>query len=642
MYAENHTSETTLFEKNLNALENWHPELYKRLMELPEEIPDYIIRTGDNNSPLNVLLRDQAKSMLYYDNKDPIGYSRRYIESLDLNYAPFLVFLGFGLGYHIVTALNDFSKTCQISHIVIIEKDIEIFKVALRLFDFSQIIMHPDIELIIGHQPQDLFVAFRNYYANNPQVLEYSRNLKFIIMPAVHSSEKEYYGNACQVFKNAMIHVFEYIGNDPYDSLVGLSQTISNLHPIIQDPGIIAFKNCFRGKPAIVIGAGPSLNKNIHFLKKARDSAVLVSVDAALKPLLNAGIKPHIVTNIERTKGQDLFFSDMEELEDTFFVFSPVVPPETYDAFKGPKIIAHRYEEIMQWLDIPKGALTGGPLVGNFAFNVAQYLGCAPIILVGQDLSFKFTGATHVKGNVFGHIDDYKKDKIEVEGNYKETLFTTKSFDEGRKCLEIQVQEFDGLVINATEGGAKIKGTLFLTLGDAIDNYCKENFDPLRDLRGIWTAEKAKQKDTKSELKRIGAIIDESLSELDSATVDCKHGIEMIESVLKQHQLLVNDKPNPEVVQTIRSVSRELNKIREKIISLPSFVTFEMVIQSFHFDLEIRRNFAREQYSHPEFAELKSFCLMKEWFATVGQLILSTYYAIRKEKVILQGRAQSF
>jgi len=36
--------------------------------------------------------------------------------------------------------------------------------------------------------------------------------------------------------------------------------------------------------------------------------------------------------------------------------------------------------------------------------------------MVGQDFSFKPSGATHVAGNVFGHIDEYKKDTLEVEG----------------------------------------------------------------------------------------------------------------------------------------------------------------------------------------------------------------------------------
>ena len=163
MHAEKHTGKTSILKNNLDALENWYPELYKRLVELPEEIPDYIVRTGEKSSFLNVLFRGPDKNTLYYDNDDPIGYSHRYIKSLDLNYAPFLVFLGFGLGYHIVTTLNGFSKSHQIRHIVIVEKDIELFKAALRIFDFSQVIMHPDIELIIGYQHQSQWRLLRTY-----------------------------------------------------------------------------------------------------------------------------------------------------------------------------------------------------------------------------------------------------------------------------------------------------------------------------------------------------------------------------------------------------------------------------------------------------------------------------------------------
>ena len=78
-------------------------------------------------------------------------------------------------------------------------------------------------------------------------------------------------------------------------------------------------------------------------------------------------------------------------------------------------------------------------------------------------------------------------------------------------------------------------------------------------------------------------------------------------------------------------MTKELNQIREKIIALPAFATFEMVIQSFHFDLEMRKNSLQEQYYHFEFVELKAFLLLKEWFMTVGQLILSTRYAINRE-----------
>ena len=201
----------------------------------------------------------------------------------------------------------------------------------------------------------------------------------------------------------------------------------------------------------------------------------------------------------------------------------------------------------MNWLDLPKGALSGGPLVGNFAFNIARYLGCSPLILVGQDLSFKPTGATHVKGMVFGQTDhNYKKNTVAVEGNYEETLLTTRSFEEGIRSLEIQVAALDGLCINATEGGAKIRGTRLMSLKEALDHYCKEPFDPLPKLKQIWTDEKKLQKDPQSELARIGVIVKDSLHELDFAVAECRHGIQAIDSVLEQGDLLPEGIAGPE------------------------------------------------------------------------------------------------
>ena len=628
-------------EKNLVALTNRYPELAKQVRDRMDEHPDNIIRTGEDGAFQNILYRTGDRNVLCYDSDDPLGYSRRYVESLDLHYAPFLVFLGFGLGYQVIAALDGLSEELQIQHMVIVEKDIMTFKAALQSNDFSQMIMHPGIELVVGPLAGDLFLEFRNYFANHPRVLEYARSLKFVIMPAVDKCENRYYGEVVQAFKSAMIHIYRHMGNDPYDSLLGVHQTVSNLRPLIEDPGIVAFENCFQKRPGIVIGAGPSLSKNIHLLKEAGSKAVLIAVDAALRPLLNAGIRPHIVTNLERTAPVSALFRNLGEQKETFFVFSPVAAAETYDAFQGPKIIAHRYEPLLSWLGIPKGALTGGPLVGNFAFDIAQYLGCSSIIMVGQDLSFERTGATHVEGNAFGHdVDVYKEGAVEVEGNYGETLQTTIYFEESIKSLEVQAKSFEGVCINATEGGAKLEGTHFINLRAAIDTYCRETFDPLDELARIWSAEKGRQKDLGRELERTGTIIDQSLAEMDSIVIDCQKSIASMDELLGQHDVLSEGRPDPKILRAIRSHTKSLNDTRERFISLRSFASFETIIQGYHFDLEMRRKMTFDQFHHTEFAELESFLLLKEWFVTIGQLILSTRYAIERSKSVSMGKQQ--
>ena len=61
--------------------------------------------------------------------------------------------------------------------------------------------------------------------------------------------------------------------------------------------------------------------------------------------------------------------------------------PETYANFPGEKIIVFRKFATFEWLDIKKGILDIGPSAGNMAFKVLEYLGCDPIIMIGQDLA---------------------------------------------------------------------------------------------------------------------------------------------------------------------------------------------------------------------------------------------------------------
>ena len=51
--------------------------------------------------------------------------------------------------------------------------------------------------------------------------------------------------------------------------------------------------------PAIVVSAGPSLNKNIVELRKAKNKAFIVAVDTAVKPLVKAGIIPDLYVVVD-------------------------------------------------------------------------------------------------------------------------------------------------------------------------------------------------------------------------------------------------------------------------------------------------------------------------------------------------------
>ena len=161
----------------------------------------------------------------------------------------------------------------NIQHIIIVEKDIKLFQTALMTLDFTGMIRHPNIEIIAGIDSDNLFKAFTKYLLRAPEVSHFFRNLKIICMPSAQIVYSEYYQKAFESLKLSVMLDLQHFGNDPYDSLIGIEHTLSNIKPMVEDPGILSFKDCMKGKPGIVIGAGPSLNKSMKYLKEVSHKA---------------------------------------------------------------------------------------------------------------------------------------------------------------------------------------------------------------------------------------------------------------------------------------------------------------------------------------------------------------------------------
>ncbi|MDH4318396.1 MAG: hypothetical protein OEV64_08405, partial [Desulfobulbaceae bacterium] len=120
-----------------------------------------------------------------------------------------------------------------------------------------------------------------------------------------------------------------------------------------------------------------------------------------------------------------------------------------------------------------------GGTVAHMNFLVAAALGCSPLILIGQDLAFPADGGKdHVDGAVLAN--DFKlepnsksnKTIFWVEGTEGGKVPTDRTFLFLKKHLEHLISLQSAPCINATEGGANIKGTEILSLAKAIQIYC--------------------------------------------------------------------------------------------------------------------------------------------------------------------------
>ena len=122
---------------------------------------------------------------------------------------------------------------------------------------------------------------------------------------------------------------------------------------------------------------------------------------------------------------------------------------------------------------------TGGS-VANACFAIARLLRCNKIILVGQDLAYtddKTHSGVTVRGSKKTEVEDLEHVVMDVD-IYGNPIRSSREFKFYKEWFEQQIREDKKLeVIDATEGGIKIDGTRLMTLSDAINEYCVNDFD---------------------------------------------------------------------------------------------------------------------------------------------------------------------
>ncbi|MDE7313457.1 MAG: DUF115 domain-containing protein [Eubacterium sp.] len=235
--------------------------------------------------------------------------------------------------------------------------------------------------------------------------------------------------------------------------------------------------------PAFVVSAGPSLNKNIKELKRAKNRSFIIAVDTAVKPLLKEGILPDMFATLDGIKPLELV--DIEQARRIPLLTKVTGAHAIMDYHKGKKFFYNEgFTYVNRLFEIndktSQGFLTGGS-VATMAFSLVCHLGFRKIIFVGQDLAYT-DNKSHADGTFQEVMPKEDTEKfIKVPGNYTEEVPTLKNLNGYRKWFEQYISEWkkkrETEFINATEGGAKIEGTKLMALSEVIDQECTKEVD---------------------------------------------------------------------------------------------------------------------------------------------------------------------
>ena len=228
---------------------------------------------------------------------------------------------------------------------------------------------------------------------------------------------------------------------------------------------------------AIIVSAGPSLDKNIEDLRAAKGRALIIAVDTALKYMLARDIIPDLFVTIDPDKPMDNFAD--ERVRDIPVIFDEQTPSAMLREHRAAKILYNCRDypkKLFEACGISVDAnIASGGSVATAAFAICCDLGIKDIILIGQDLAY--TGeSTHAGGVVSAGVNgDIGTVMIEgIDGQKVRTrsdwLGYLRWFEH---TIELTRQEKPEMrVIDATEGGALIRGTEVMTLKEAIAQTC--------------------------------------------------------------------------------------------------------------------------------------------------------------------------
>lgn len=237
--------------------------------------------------------------------------------------------------------------------------------------------------------------------------------------------------------------------------------------------------------PAIIVAAGPSLDKNIKDLKLAEGKAFIIGVDTALKALIREGI--HFQLGITVDPAINMRHFKDEAILDLPFIVEPYSMKEFVEVHRGRRFYCRGYgsdycdsvcSDILSHANITLA--TGGSVATN-AFSLVEQLGFKTIIMIGQDLAFT-DGHSHVS-SVWGEEDKSKeyfsrRKLTEVEDIYGNMVQTDVQMSIYLDWFSNMIYSKNELrVIDATEGGARIPYTEVMTLKEAIEQTCDRNVD---------------------------------------------------------------------------------------------------------------------------------------------------------------------
>lgn len=321
---------------------------------------------------------------------NPVREAEKVAASLPTDSA-IVVLGGFGLGY-VAEALL---KEAPNRPLVIAEADEKVLERAATVRNIESTISNPSVKIVLGDDLKNI----DNHLTGGPV----GSKISLIIWRPSERTNPHWYNALKQIVVS--IQKRREINSGTLERFGGLwvRNLASNVSILPRALSLPTWEGKFEDIPALVVAGGPSVESVLPELSDIARSHLVIVVDTAVPAVIRAGVKPDLIAAVDpqywNTRHLDWC---AEQAGNCPILAEAATHPAVFRILSGrPLLIRTKFPLGTLLEDAARihGELKAGGSVATAAWELARFLGCKPLSIVGLDLGFP-DGRTHFSGSL--------------------------------------------------------------------------------------------------------------------------------------------------------------------------------------------------------------------------------------------------
>lgn len=368
-----------------------------------------------------------------------------------------LVVFGVGLGLH-VAPLIDF---CQARFVLLIEPNLEFLHHSLHVTEWHELFEQAEArgaKLCFVVEQSSAAIAGQGralLRTNNPVLLDGIYFYRHYRSPVLDQAKEQ--------VRHELFLTLSGLGFFE-DELRMTENAVANL--CAGEANILSEFQPSRPEPLFIVGSGPSVERELDFIERHADRAIIISLGTTLRVLLKRGLRPDFHVELENGSGTaDILEQAADGLDfgDICLIGSLTVHPRVPPKF-GRRILFFR-ERVSSTTLLAKGfgvLQPAGPTVANAALIAGIRLGFREIYLFGVDMGSRDGTTFHAADTIYGAglRNEFAQASQIHPGNFGGDVSGAGIFDWSRKVLEGVAAVFRSVTVYNCSDGARIAGTI--------------------------------------------------------------------------------------------------------------------------------------------------------------------------------------